>query len=117
MDNNLSLKRISWRTACACWIWAVVKITVLPEEKGRTLRSPDWSPDGKWIAVVSAAVKKEGYYQLEAMEIVLLEVGSWQRRRIAVDRRLQVFPVLFSGWQDGLLLQGQDSSERANPCK
>jgi len=91
------------------------KITVLPEEKGRTFGSPDWSPDGKWIAVVSATVK-EGYYQLEAMEIVLLEVGSWQRRRIAVDESFKSSPFFSADGKTVYYFKGKIRTSGKTPA-
>ena len=91
------------------------KITVLPEEKGRTLGSPDWSPDGKWIAVVSAVVK-EGYYQLDAMEIVLLEVGSWQRRRIAVDESFKSSPFFSADGKTVYYFKGKIRTSGKTPA-
>ena len=91
------------------------KITVLPEESGRTFGFPDWSPDGKWIAVVSAVVK-EGHYQLDAMEIVLLEVGSWQRRRIAVDESVKFFPFFSADGKTVYYFKGKIRTSGKTPA-
>lgn len=91
------------------------KITVLPEESGRTFGFLDWSPDGKWIAVVSAVVK-EGHYQLDAMEIVLLEVGSWQRRRIAVDESVKFFPFFSADGKTVYYFKGKIRTSGKTPA-
>jgi len=91
------------------------QITVLPEEKGRTFGSTDWSPDGKWIAVVSAAVK-ERYYQLDAMEIVLLEVGSWQKRRIAVDESFKSSPFFSADGKTVYYFKGKIRTSGKTPA-
>lgn len=91
------------------------QITVLPEDEGRTFGFPDWSPDGKWIAVVSAVVK-EGLYQIDGMEIVLLEVGSWQRRRIAVDESFKSSPFFSADGKTVYYFKGKIRASGKTPA-
>jgi|GEM_PF-4407670 len=58
------------------------EMRIIPPEAGRTIGFPSWSPDGRKVAVVSAAVPG-GYYSVDDMKIVLLDADSWQPRNIA----------------------------------
>lgn len=90
-------------------------IKTLPVDNGRNFGFPSWSPDGKWIVLVSAEVI-DGHYSLNNMEIVLLEVGSWQRRTIAAGDGVKNSPFFSVDGNAVLYFKGQKRESGKTPA-
>lgn len=90
-------------------------ITVLPEVKGRNLGFPDWSPDGKQLAVVSAEVR-DNHYSIDGMKIELLDAGTWQRRSIAAGDGVKFFPFFSSDGKTVYYVKGKKRESGATPA-
>jgi Tol biopolymer transport system component len=91
------------------------KISVLPEENGRSFGFSGWSPDGKWVVVVSAVVDN-GNYKLNDMEIVLLEVGSWKPRSIASGEGAKFFPFFSADGKKVYYFKGKVRANGKTPA-
>lgn len=91
------------------------KVTVFAGEVGRDLSMPDWSPDGKRIALVSAAIR-DGYYSLDGMEILVADVASGQRQKIATSDGVKFFPFFSADGKTLYYFNGKKREEGKTPA-
>ncbi len=67
------------------------KIFLIPEQAGRIYRSPNWSPDGKQVVVVSATVQ-DNREVIGDRQIVLLDIETWLPQIISLNQGFKTSP-------------------------
>jgi Tol biopolymer transport system component len=90
-------------------------ITVLPEVKGRSLGFPDWSPDGKQLAVLSAPVR-DNRYVIDDMQIVLLDATTWRSRAIASGEGVKWSPFFSADGKTVYYFKGKKRESGKTPA-
>lgn len=90
-------------------------IRILPFEAGRTLGFPDWSPDGRQLAVVSAPVR-DNRYVIDDMQIVLLDATTWRPSVIASGEGVKFFPFFSANGKTVYYFKGKKRESGATPA-
>jgi dipeptidyl aminopeptidase/acylaminoacyl peptidase len=86
-------------------------IRAVPDEAGRTLDYPDWSPDGRRVAAVSAIHDGSGYRD---MKIVLLDPGNWTSHRITSGKGRKFSPFFSRDGETVYYFKG-DGRQKGRP--
>lgn len=91
------------------------EIRIIAPETGRSIGFPSWSPDGRQIAVVSAAVIG-GYYSVDGMRIIAIDAISWNFRSIASGEGVKFFPFFSHDGKTVYYFQGKMRENGKTPA-
>lgn len=90
-------------------------ISIITEDVGRTLGFPSWSSDGKQIALISAEVRN-GYYQLNDMEVVIIDDATGKRKKIDGKNGVIFFPFFSSDGKGLYYFKGKKRESGKTPA-
>lgn len=90
-------------------------ISVIPQNAGRTLIHPRWSPNGSRIVLVSAAIEND-YLNLDDMKIVLLDTKNWNEKIISASQGVNIFPFFSQDGKQVYYFKGKKREEGKTPA-
>ena len=90
-------------------------ISVIPQNAGRTLGHPRWSPDGSRIVLVSTAIENN-YFNLDDMKIVLLDTKNWNEKIISASQGVNIFPFFSQDGKQVYYFKGKKREEGKTPA-